>query len=107
MGVLFLISTAALLALLWAAFSIAQHVRRARRRQRKAVQAVAEAKLWLSDLPTAANADGSRAMKALQVKPAVEEASPGSVSSPRDWSQLRHSASGILGSTFTGRSPKL
>ena len=33
MKVLFVISIAALLALLWAAFSIAQHVRRARRRK--------------------------------------------------------------------------
>ena len=107
MGVLFLISIAALLALLWAAFSIAQHVRRARRRQRSAIQAVAAAKLEVTHGSAVQNAGGKLAMQSSQVEPAVEEVVPDPSPTTRDWSQMRYPASGIIGSTFTGRSPKI
>ena len=107
MGVLFLISIAALLALLWAAFSIARHVRRARRRQRNAVEAVAAAKLDITNASGAQNVDDKLAMGASHVEPAVAEVVPVSGPVPGDWSQVRYPASGIIGSTFTARSPKL
>ena len=84
MGILFIISVAALLALLWAAFSIARHIRRARKRQRNAIQAVSELKRESVALPQAEAQPASTAVQ-------IDSESDAKAGSTRDWAQLRYS----------------
>lgn len=84
MGILFIISVAALLALLWAAFATARHVRRARKRQRNAMQAV-----------KAINGGGAGAVARPDATDLRQpDDSPETHSeSTRDWAQLRYTPS--------------
>ncbi len=94
MGILFIISVAALLALLWAAFSTARHIRRARKRQRKAIQAVEEMKRDLNATRQATKTAGPN----VEVVGSESSAEANSISATRDWAEMRYSPS-----TFTAK----